>query len=514
MAAEPQSPSTSSTTSATTGPVPLPSYDESFDEYQEEQQQQGMETKMTNDITNQEGIMELDDKTTRGLVDDKRNEEQQEGSVAIPITERIEHMIVGGRFGNSPKLDTSDPASVPTRPVTTAEDDGENTTKDSSETVNGVKSTESQNRERDDVHVSEGDQTARIRSESPLRKGVESLKLEDKDQPYPSATPSDSIQSVYGYRPRDLVAIDLQQQQQLLQQDNRRHPSSTKLPPSDEFSRGATNGQNPVDLDVTIDSLDTTLDGSRLLKALPDDTAAAATAPAAEANEINSSPVDLDDTVFTQDTLMSPQLKAPSGAAAAATAENHSMVDLDDTTVTQDTLVAPQPKQHLKPPPSDFLLPTTNGSSSLVDLDDTIMTHDTLLSKVERLQSTNSQPSVQGGATKSQNKCERDDDEAQEPKPAWVNEGLQRWEQARKEWLGMNRRQPTTSLPRDMNEEAPPPPKPGATSLDVDEIIDIIFLSSLKSNNNAPPARFPVNVPLPQMVDILQDLWEAEGLDA
>ena len=28
-----------------------------------------------------------------------------------------------------------------------------------------------------------------------------------------------------------------------------------------------------------------------------------------------------------------------------------------------------------------------------------------------------------------------------------------------------------------------------------------------------PPPSFPVNVPLPQMVDVLVDLWEAEGLD-
>lgn len=27
------------------------------------------------------------------------------------------------------------------------------------------------------------------------------------------------------------------------------------------------------------------------------------------------------------------------------------------------------------------------------------------------------------------------------------------------------------------------------------------------------PPRFPQNVPLPQMIDVLVDLWEAEGLD-
>jgi hypothetical protein len=76
-----------------------------------------------------------------------------------------------------------------------------------------------------------------------------------------------------------------------------------------------------------------------------------------------------------------------------------------------------------------------------------------------------------------------------------------------------------------------------AVPLDVDEIIEILFAprwrggvppppcpspSSAGSNTNTrfydddlaqPPPSFPTNVPLPQMVDVLVDLWEAEGLD-
>ena len=44
--------------------------------------------------------------------------------------------------------------------------------------------------------------------------------------------------------------------------------------------------------------------------------------------------------------------------------------------------------------------------------------------------------------------------------------------------------------------------------MDVDGVIDVIF--SQRWRQNTP---FPQPVPLPQMVDILVDLWEAEGLD-
>jgi hypothetical protein len=52
-----------------------------------------------------------------------------------------------------------------------------------------------------------------------------------------------------------------------------------------------------------------------------------------------------------------------------------------------------------------------------------------------------------------------------------------------------------------------------AIPVDVDEIIDVIFQSPKQWREEGGPRRFPCAVPLPQMVDILQDLWEAEGLD-
>jgi hypothetical protein len=47
----------------------------------------------------------------------------------------------------------------------------------------------------------------------------------------------------------------------------------------------------------------------------------------------------------------------------------------------------------------------------------------------------------------------------------------------------------------------------------VDEIIEIVFAMPRQTASEADPPKFPRSVPLPQMVDILVDLWEAEGLD-
>jgi hypothetical protein len=86
-------------------------------------------------------------------------------------------------------------------------------------------------------------------------------------------------------------------------------------------------------------------------------------------------------------------------------------------------------------------------------------------------------------------------------------------------------------------------PRATAVPVDVDEIIDVLFSprwtggtaqeevqqQQQQDDGTAPPSntnnttnndserhlprRFPQNVPLPQMVDVLIDLWEAEGLD-
>jgi hypothetical protein len=81
--------------------------------------------------------------------------------------------------------------------------------------------------------------------------------------------------------------------------------------------------------------------------------------------------------------------------------------------------------------------------------------------------------------------------------------GLERWEEARALYR-QNSLSDTDSTAR------------AAIPLEVDEIIDVIFSPRWRGvahNEEGPPRCFPQNVPLPQMVDILVDLWEAEGLD-
>lgn len=87
----------------------------------------------------------------------------------------------------------------------------------------------------------------------------------------------------------------------------------------------------------------------------------------------------------------------------------------------------------------------------------------------------------------------------QEAEP-FVNHGLEAWEQNRRKWLK-----------RENHEKKQ---QQHAIELNADEIIDVIFTSPRQLRmNGGVGRRFPQNVPLPQMVDILQDLWEAEGLD-
>ncbi len=86
-------------------------------------------------------------------------------------------------------------------------------------------------------------------------------------------------------------------------------------------------------------------------------------------------------------------------------------------------------------------------------------------------------------------------------------EGLEIWESERAKWVGkkLHEGKKSTSQVR-------------AIDVDVDEIIDHILTNRWRT----PAARgeensasgFPRSVPLTQMVDILVDLWEAEGLDS
>jgi len=140
-------------------------------------------------------------------------------------------------------------------------------------------------------------------------------------------------------------------------------------------------------------------------------------------------------------------------------------------------------------------------------------------------------------------------------KDDFINDGLQRWQDARDVWCGNSsgnsQSSTSASLPR------------SAINIDVDKIIDILFDPRWRGGGIVPtvppaaaaasiattrtdsgtlspsssdfgessgalppilspqqqlhqdhlPPRFPSNVPLPQMIDVLVDLWEAEGLD-
>jgi len=87
------------------------------------------------------------------------------------------------------------------------------------------------------------------------------------------------------------------------------------------------------------------------------------------------------------------------------------------------------------------------------------------------------------------------------PPPVFVNHGLATWEQNRQKWL-------------DHKEKTSRVAEEHAVPVNVDEIIDVVFASPRQLRANGGKGRnFPKPVKLPQMVDILQDLWEAEGLD-
>mmetsp|Transcript_16319 Transcript_16319/g.19938 ORF Transcript_16319/g.19938 Transcript_16319/m.19938 type:complete len:122 (+) Transcript_16319:123-488(+) len=111
----------------------------------------------------------------------------------------------------------------------------------------------------------------------------------------------------------------------------------------------------------------------------------------------------------------------------------------------------------------------------------------------------------------------------------FVNTGLQRWEDGRNQWLNYG----ATSANLDAtsaihnkrtNDEGCCLPsskkKRNNTSinLNVDKIIDLVVSNRWRAaakggKKEKDKATFDKPVPLPQMVDILVDLWEAEGMD-
>ena len=120
----------------------------------------------------------------------------------------------------------------------------------------------------------------------------------------------------------------------------------------------------------------------------------------------------------------------------------------------------------------------------------------------------------------------------------FVNTGLKRWEEIRNQWLSSAAQSSSSSVSSaSASSSARQPqtkkPKRHAKDIDIDEVIDLIVsnrwrqqapprsnsssTSSLDTAKSATRRRddacFPSPVSLPQMVDVLVDLWEAEGLD-
>lgn len=111
-----------------------------------------------------------------------------------------------------------------------------------------------------------------------------------------------------------------------------------------------------------------------------------------------------------------------------------------------------------------------------------------------------------------EDESKKEEDVEEEKQQAFVNRGLAAWEQSRQQWLNhreegdRGREQQQQLLQRSNN--------PHAVPVNVDEIIDVVFASPRQLRANGGKGRnFPQPVALPQMIDILQDLWEAEGLD-
>jgi len=74
------------------------------------------------------------------------------------------------------------------------------------------------------------------------------------------------------------------------------------------------------------------------------------------------------------------------------------------------------------------------------------------------------------------------------------NVGLERWQRTRAEWKRT-----------ESGGKATRTSEVRAKSLDIDAVIEHVFSQPLKG-------KLPQNVPLGQMIDILIDFWEADGL--
>lgn len=104
----------------------------------------------------------------------------------------------------------------------------------------------------------------------------------------------------------------------------------------------------------------------------------------------------------------------------------------------------------------------------------------------------------------------------------FINTGLEKWELGRRQWLDYSGITPNSNATSQTDQSRCLPSskkkKKGATNLNVDKIIDLVVsnrwrLAMKGGQKEKEKATFDKPVPLPQMVDILADLWEAEGMD-
>lgn len=104
----------------------------------------------------------------------------------------------------------------------------------------------------------------------------------------------------------------------------------------------------------------------------------------------------------------------------------------------------------------------------------------------------------------------------------FVNTGLAKWEDGRRQWLEYDASSisKSTTLCDDQQRCLPSSKKKkkGAVNIDVDNIVELILsnkwrLAAKGGKAEKAKATFDTPVPLPQLVDILVDLWESESLD-
>eukprot|EP00956_Cyclotella_meneghiniana_P027620 scaffold62365_cov44-Cyclotella_meneghiniana.AAC.16 len=152
----------------------------------------------------------------------------------------------------------------------------------------------------------------------------------------------------------------------------------------------------------------------------------------------------------------------------------------------------------------------------------------TMKSAMDEIQSSTKNLTVDATSTDNNADDSKSSASSATTQPEFINTGLHQWESIRSDWLASCHPPSSSSNNKKKQQHA--------QNIDVDEVIDLIVSnrwrqtlegvsgggnnsgsSSLDTARNATKRRedacFDNPVGLPQMVDVLVDLWEAEGLD-